>query len=98
MKSLILLILTITFSNIATADTAMKKEITDQFSDKIKEVKVIDGNLEVSFSRHAAIYKVSKENPKFKEIKELLEAKKGDSKKLKITSAVPSMVILEISE
>lgn len=96
MKSGLVILFAILFNTSVMADSNNKKEITDQFSDKIKEVKMVDDYLEVHFSLHAAIYKVRKDNPKFEELKAKLEAKKGS--RIKVTSVIPSMEIREIKE
>ncbi len=97
MKSGRVILFAILFNtNIMAESNNNKKEITDQFSDKIKEVKMVDDYLEVHFSLHAAIYKVRKDNPKFEELKAKLEAKKGS--RIKVTSVIPSMEIREIKE
>lgn len=98
MKSLIVILFSILLSNNILAETKMKPEVTDNFSDRIKDIKNVDGNLEVSFQLHAAIYKISKDNPKFQEISKILESKKGSKDKIKITSSIPSMEIKEVTE
>jgi len=96
MKSALVILFSILFNTNIMAETNPKKEITDEFSDKVKEVKMVEDHLEVHFNLHAAIYKVRKDNPKFEELKAKLEAKKGS--RIKVTSIIPSMEIKEIKE
>jgi hypothetical protein len=76
----------------------MNKEITSQFKDKIKKITVIEGNLEIQFHLHAAVYKLSKENPKYSELKKFLEGHLEKKDKIKVTSTIPSLEIKELAE
>lgn len=98
MKSILVILFSLIISNQVNAETHMKKEITDQFKDKVKDVKVVNGNLEIYFSRHAAIYTLKNDHPKFKELQISLEARKSDHKMITVTSIIPKMEIQEITE
>lgn len=97
MKSLLVILFSLVVSNQVMASNE-SNEIVDQFKDKVKQVIVTNDHLEVHFKTHAAIYKVNKDHPKFKEIQNKLEEKVRDQKVVKITSSIPKMEIKEISE
>ena len=80
------------------AETTMKKEITDTFSDKIKNIQENKDELKISFQRHAAFYKMPKSNPKYDELKTKLEKLKKEEKKVKIVAVIPAMEIKEVTE
>lgn len=101
MKTIILVLASILFTtahaekNMATEN---KKEIVDTFSDKVKDVNEVNGTVEIHFRRHAAIYSLNKENPKFGELKEKLLKLKKEDKVIKVTSTIPKMEITDVKE
>lgn len=80
------------------AETQMKNEITDSFTDKIKEIKEEEKEIVVQFSRHAALYKMLKTNPRYEELKTKLEKLKKEEKKVKVVAVLPMMEIKDITE
>ncbi|MBC7539099.1 MAG: hypothetical protein H7281_09775 [Bacteriovorax sp.] len=74
------------------ADTKMKK-ISDSFNDKVKMVKETDEGIKLHFETHAAVYKVNKTNPKFEQLKKLLEKSKNENKEVKVEVSIPAMEI-----
>ena len=95
-----LLLLTAIFLSTGTllAETKMKNEITDTFSDKIKNIQENSDELKISFHRHAAFYKMTKSNPKYDELKTKLEKLKKEEKKVKIVAIIPGMEIKDVTE
>lgn len=80
------------------AHASEKNEITDSFTDKIKSFKEEDKEIAVQFFRHAAIYKMSKTNPRFEELKSKLEKLKKEEKKVKIIAILPMMEIKDLTD
>lgn len=98
MKKFLLLIATILISSPLLAEGKMKSEVTNSFTDKVKNIKVEEKEIVVQFVRHAALYKMQKMNPRFEELKTKLEKLKAEEKKVKITAIIPSMEIKDITE
>lgn len=98
MKKILLMIATLMVSSAAISETQMKNEITDSFTDKVKSIKEDDKEIVVQFSRHAALYKMPKSNPRFEELKTKLEKLKKEEKKVKIVAVLPMMEIKDIAE
>ena len=65
MKKIILLITALVVSIPSMAETKMKNELTDSFTDKIKNIKEEDKGIVIQFTRHAALYKMAKTNPRY---------------------------------
>ncbi|MDD4976233.1 MAG: hypothetical protein PHY93_17885 [Bacteriovorax sp.] len=78
------------------ADTKMKI-ITDSFNDKVKLVKETDQGIKLHFEIHAAVYKINKNNPKFEQLKKLLEKSLKENKEVKVEVLVPSMEITSVN-
>lgn len=78
--------------------SSMKNEITDSFSDKIKSYREDDKELVVQFTRHAALYKMQKSNPRYDELKSKLEKLKKEEKKVKIIATIPMMEIKDLTD
>lgn len=98
MKSLLVVVASLLFSTQLTAETMTKNELTDTFSDQVKSVTEEGHNLIVKFHRHAALYKITKEHPQFKEIKAKLEKAQKVDQKIKVVAIIPSMTIKEVKE
>lgn len=98
MKKLLLVLATLLVSEGAMAETHMKNEITDSFTDKVKTIKEEDKQLVVQFARHAALYKMPKDNPRFEELKTKLEKLKKEEKKVKVVAIIPMMEIKDLTE
>lgn len=98
MKKLLLVLATLMVSAGASAETNMKNEITDSFTDKVKAIKEEDKQIVVQFSRHAALYKMPKSNPRFEELKTKLEKLKKEEKKVKVVAIIPMMEIKDLTE
>lgn len=98
MKKLILVLATLLVSTPPMAETTMKNEITDSFTDKVKMINENDQEMVVQFSRHAALYKLPKNSPRYAEVKAKLEKLKKEEKKVKVTAIIPMMEIKDITE
>ena len=98
MKKLFLVLTALLISLNLIAETKMKNEITDSFTDKIKSINEEEKEIIVEFSRHAALYKMQKTNPRFLELKAKLEVLKKEQKKVKIIATMPMMEIKDITE
>ncbi len=98
MNKILLMTLSLLISTLSLAENPMKKEVTDTFSDQIKKYKENENEIIVTFFRHSAIYKIKKTNPKFSELKILIEKLKKDEKKINIIAIIPQMEIKEIKE
>ncbi|AUN98501.1 hypothetical protein DOM21_08655 [Bacteriovorax stolpii] len=98
MKSLLVVVASMLFSTHLSAETMNKTELTDSFTDQVKSVSEEGHDLVVKFHRHAAIYKITKEHPQFKEIKAKLEKAQKVDQKIKVVAIIPSMTIKEIKE
>ncbi len=98
MKSLIVVVASIFFGASLSAETVSKSELTDSFTDQVKSVSEEGHDLVVKFHRHAALYKITKEHPQFKEIKRKLEKAQKALQKIKVVAIIPSMTIKEIQE
>lgn len=97
MKALLIVAASIFFSTQLKAEP-QRPELTDSFADAVKSISEEDKALVVTFHRHAAIYKVVKEHPKFGEIKAKLEKAQKVDQKIKVVAIIPSMTIKEIKE
>ncbi len=98
MKKIFLVLIALLISSNIIAETRMKNEITDTFSDKIKNIKDEDNEIVVQFFRQAAVYKMQKSHPRYGELKAKLELLKKDEKKAKIVATIPKMEIKDITE
>ncbi|MGZ3788044.1 MAG: hypothetical protein ACXVLQ_05940 [Bacteriovorax sp.] len=98
MKKILLVLATLLVSAPGMAETPMKNEITDSFTDKVKMIKEDDKEIVVHFARHAAIYKMPKSNPRYAEMKMKLEKLKKEEKKVKVVAIIPMMEIKDIAE
>lgn len=98
MKKILLILATLMVSSQSIAETQMKNEITDSFTDKVKTIKEDDKEIVVQFTRHAALYKMVKTNPRFEELKTKLEKLKKEEKKVKVVAVLPTMEIKDIAE
>lgn len=98
MKKILLVLATLLVSSPSMAETNMKNEITDSFTDKVKMINENDQEMIVQFSRHAALYKLPKNNPRYQEVKSKLEKLKKEEKKVKVTAIIPMMEIKDITE
>lgn len=98
MKKIILLLATLLVTTPTMADNHMKNEITDSFTDKIKAINENEQEIIVKFSRHAALYKISKNNPRYQEVKTKLEKLKKEEKKVKVVAVIPMMEIKDVTE
>ena len=98
MKKILLILATLIVSVPTIAETQMKNEITDSFTDKVKNIKEDDKEIVIQFSRHAALYKMTKSNPRYEELKAKLEKLKKDEKKVKVVAVLPMMEIKDIAE
>lgn len=98
MKKFLLIMATLLLSAPTIADTQMKNEITDSFTDKVKSIKEDEKEIVVQFARHAALYKMPKSNPRFEELKTKLEKLKKEEKKVKVVAVVPMMEIKDVTE
>lgn len=97
MKALMIVMASLFFSSHLEAQT-QRPELTDSFTDAVKSVSEDDKALVVTFHRHAAIYKMAKDHPKFGEIKAKLEKAQKALQKIKVVAIIPSMTIKEIKE
>ncbi|MBC7539348.1 MAG: hypothetical protein H7281_11045 [Bacteriovorax sp.] len=98
MKKILLILATLLVSASTIADTKMKNEITDSFTDKVKTIKEDEKEMVVQFARHAALYKMAKTNPRYEELKTKLEKLKKEEKKVKVVAVIPMMEIKDITE
>lgn len=98
MKKILLILATLMVSSQSIAETQMKNEITDSFTDKVKTIKEDDKEIVVQFTRHSALYKMAKTNPRFEELKTKLEKLKKEEKKVKVVAVLPMMEIKDIAE
>jgi hypothetical protein len=98
MKKLLLILATLITSASVTGETTIKNEITDSFTDKIKNTKEEDKEMLIQFSRHAAFYKLPKTNPRYEELKAKIEKLQKEEKKVKIIAIIPMMEIRNIEE
>jgi len=98
MKKILLILATLMVSAPTMAETSMKNEITDSFTDKVKNIKEDDKEITVQFTRHAAFYKMAKSNPRYEELKSKLEKLKKEEKKVKVVAVLPMMEIKDITE
>lgn len=97
MKKILLIIATMISSESLLAVEG-KNEITDSFRDTVKTISEGEKEIVVQFSRHSAIYKVSKDHPRYEEIKTKLEKLKKEEKKAKVVAVIPKMEIKDIAE
>ncbi len=98
MRTLLIIMVSVLFSSKTSSTETSNNQITDTFTDTIKSISLEEKDLTVTFNRHAAIYRLSKEHPQYDEIKAKLEkAQKAKQKKL-IVAIIPSMLIKEIGE
>lgn len=98
MKKMLLLLATLIVSNKSMSETKMKNEITDSFTDIVKDFQEEDKEIVIQFVRHSAMYKMQKTNPRYEELKTKLEKLKKDEKKARIIAIVPKMEIKDITE
>lgn len=98
MKKILLVLASLVISSSSFADTKMKNEITDSFTDKVKTIKENEKEMTVQFARHAAIYKIAKSHPRYEELKMKLEKLIKEEKKVKIVAVIPMMEIKDITE
>jgi hypothetical protein len=98
MKKLLLIAATLLASEGAMSIDRTKNEITDSFTDRVKEFQEEDQEIVVHFTRHSSLYKVPKSNPRFLELKSKLEKLKKDEKKVKVVAVLPMMEIRELTE
>jgi len=96
MKSILVIMASILFSGQSMADTDKKSEITDSFVDVVKSVTEEDKEMTIKFSQHAAIYRISKNNPNYAELKSMLEKMQKNEKKIKVIAIIPTMEIKEL--
>ena len=96
MKSLIVAFASLLFSAHLEAEIIQRPELTDSFSDQVKSLSDEGTTLIVRFHRHAAIYKIAKEHPQFKEIKQKLEKAEKALQKVTVVAIIPSMTIKEV--
>jgi hypothetical protein len=85
-------------SNPGVTETGVKNEITDSFSDKVKEIKEEEKEIVVQFARHSANFKMNKLNPRYSELKAKLEKLKKEEKKVKVVAILPMMEIKDLTE
>ncbi|MDD4974155.1 MAG: hypothetical protein PHY93_07370 [Bacteriovorax sp.] len=98
MKKILLVLATLLVSSSTIADTKMKNEITDSFTDKVKAIKEDEKEIVVQFTRHAALYKMAKTNPRYEELKTKLEKLKKEEKEVRVIAIIPMMEIKDITE
>lgn len=98
MKKIILVLAALLVSTPPMAETHMKNEITDSFTDKVKKINENEQEIVVQFNRHAALYKMQKNNPRFQELKTKLEKLKKEEKKVKVVASIPMMEIKDVTE
>ena len=98
MKKILLLFATLIVSNKSMSENKIKNEITDSFTDIVKEIQEDDKELVIQFIRHSAMYKMLKSNPRYEELKIRLEKLKKDEKKARIIAVIPMMEIKDITE
>jgi hypothetical protein len=98
MKKIILVLAALLVSTPPMAETHMKNEITDSFTDKVKKINENDSEIVVQFARHAALYKMPKNNPRYVELKAKLEKLKKEEKKVKVVAIIPMMEIKDVTE
>lgn len=98
MKKLMIILATLLIHSPSMAETPMKNEITDSFTDKVKKINENDQEMVVQFSRHAALYKLPKSSPHYQEVKAKLEKLKKEEKKVKVTAIIPMMEIKDVTE
>jgi pyruvate-formate lyase-activating enzyme len=98
MKKILLILASLMVSLPTIAETPMKNEITDSFTDIVKNIKENDQEILVQFTRHAVMYKMKKNNPRYEELKTKLEKLKKEEKKVKVVAVVPMMEIKDIAE
>jgi biopolymer transport protein ExbD len=98
MKKLLLVLATILVSTPPMAESQMKNEITDSFTDKVKMIREEEKEIVVQFTRHASLYKMPKSNPRYEELKTKLEKLKKEEKKVKVVAILPMMEIKDLNE
>lgn len=98
MKKILILIATLLVTTPSMAETHMKNEITDSFTDKVKMINENDQEMIVQFVRHAALYKLPKNSPRYQEVKTKLEKLKKEEKKVKVVAIIPMMEIKDVAE
>lgn len=98
MKKILLILATLIVTTPVMSEQQMKNEITDSFTDKVKNINENDNEMVVSFVRHAALYKMTKSNPRYEEIKSTLMKLKKEEKKVKVVAVLPKMEIKDITE
>lgn len=98
MKKILLILAALVVSEPAVIEAQVKNEITDSFTDKVKNINEDDKEIVVQFARHASTYKMKKSNPRFEELKTKLEKLKKEEKKVKVVAVLPMMEIKDIAE
>jgi hypothetical protein len=98
MKKMLLIFATLIVSNKSISESKIKNEMTDSFTDIIKDIQEEDKEITVHFFRHSSIYKMLKSNPRYEELKIKLEKLKKDEKKVRIIAIIPAMEIKDITE
>lgn len=97
MKKILLVLATLLVSAPSMAESGAN-EITDSFTDKVKTIKEEDKEIIVQFARHSSVYKMTKSNPRYEELKTKLEKLKKEEKKVKVVAVLPMMEIKDITE
>lgn len=99
MKKLLLILATLLISaETATAESHVKNEITDSFTDKVKKIKEGEKEILVQFTQQSSPYRVAKNHPRFEELKAKLEKLKKEEKKVKVVAILPMMEIKDLTE
>lgn len=98
MKKILLILAALVVSGPAITEAQVKNEITDSFTDKVKNINEDEKEIVVQFARHASSYKMKKSNPRYVELKAKLEKLKKEEKKVKVVATLPMMEIKDIAE
>jgi hypothetical protein len=96
MKSILVLMASLLFSDQSIGGSTRKSEITDSFIDIVKSVTEEDKQMTIKFTQHSSIYRIPKDNPNYEELKNMLEKMQKNEKKIKIIAIIPTMEIKEV--
>ncbi len=97
MKKILLILAAMIVSEPILAE-GIKNEITDSFRDSVKSFSEDENEIVVQFTRHSSLYKISKNHPRYEEIRAKLEKLKKEEKKAKVVAVLPKMEIKDIAE
>lgn len=98
MKKILLILASMVSAQSSFSATKIKNQITDTFSDKVKNIIDDGATILVEFAQHSALYKIAKDNPRYDEVRNTLEKLKNNEKKVKVIAFLPMMEIKDITE